>query len=67
MLYRKQKKLQYVRAHFDKKFNGVLPPELAELLQFITNQRAGRLGRARETVRNPPSTNEKSGQESKAA
>lgn len=67
MLYRKQKKLQYVRSHFEKKLNGVLPPELAELLQFITNQRAGRLGRARETVRNPPTTNEKSGQESKAA
>ena len=67
MLYRKQKKLQYVRAHFERKLNGVLPLELAELLQFITNQRAGKLGRARETVRNPPSTNEQSEQESKAA
>jgi len=67
MLYRKRVKLDDVYAHFEKERDGVLPMELAELLQFITNQRAGRLGRAREAVRHQPTADEQSGQESKAA
>ncbi len=67
MLFRKRKKLEDVRAHFEDTMDGVLPLELAELLQFITNQRAGRLGRAREAVRDQPKDDDQSGQESKAA
>lgn len=67
MLYRKRNKLEEVRAHFEEELDGVLPLELAELFQFIANQRAGKLGRAREAVRNQPATDEKPEQGSKAA
>lgn len=67
MLYRKRRKLEDVRAHFEDTLDGVLPLELAELLQFVANQRAGKLGRAREAVRSQPPKDDQSGQESKAA
>jgi len=67
MLYRKRMKLEEVQAHFEETLDGVLPMELAELLQFIRNQRAGKLGRAREAVRAQPAKTDESGQESKAA
>ncbi len=67
MLYRKRMKLEEVQVHFEETLEGVLPMELAELLQFIRNQRAGKLGRAREAVRAQPAKPEESGQESKAA
>lgn len=51
MLYRKRKTLADVQAHFDETLDGVFPMELSQLLQFIEAQRAGRLGRAREVVR----------------
>ncbi|MDG1897616.1 MAG: acyl-ACP--UDP-N-acetylglucosamine O-acyltransferase [Fuerstiella sp.] len=51
MLYRKRKSLADVHQHFDETLNGVMPMELAQLLQFIEAQRAGKLGRAREVVR----------------
>ncbi|MCR9199866.1 MAG: acyl-ACP--UDP-N-acetylglucosamine O-acyltransferase [Planctomycetaceae bacterium] len=61
LYYRKRKSLDEVRAHFDAELNGTIPFELAQLLQFIEAQRAGKLGRAREAVRNqPPQTSEDS-------
>lgn len=54
MYYRKNKTLDQVREYFDETLEGVIPIELAQLLQFIEAQRAGKLGRAREAVRNNP-------------
>lgn len=51
MLYRKRKKLEEVKNYFHEEHDGAIPIELAQLLQFIEAQRAGRLGRAREAVR----------------
>lgn len=51
MLYRKRKTLAEVHEHFDETLSGVKPMELSQLLQFIEAQRAGKLGRAREVVR----------------
>lgn len=59
LYYRKRKSLDEVRAHFDAELDGTIPFELGQLLQFIEAQRAGKLGRAREAVRNqPPKTSE---------
>lgn len=54
MYYRKRKSLDEVRDYFDGELTGTIPIELAQLLQFIEAQRAGKLGRAREAVRNQP-------------
>lgn len=54
LLYRKRKTLAEVRAQFSEELQGVIPMELEQLLQFIEEQRAGKLGRAREAVRNQP-------------
>ena len=54
MLYRKRKTLAEVTAHFDELLDGIIPLELSQLLTFIEAQRAGKLGRAREAVRNKP-------------
>jgi len=54
LYYRKRKSLDEVREHFDAELTGTIPIELAQLLQFIEAQRAGKLGRAREAVRNQP-------------
>jgi UDP-N-acetylglucosamine acyltransferase len=43
-----------VQQHFDEQLNGVIPMELSMLLTFIENQKKGKLGRAREAVRNQP-------------
>ncbi|MEZ6130004.1 MAG: acyl-ACP--UDP-N-acetylglucosamine O-acyltransferase [Planctomycetaceae bacterium] len=51
LLYRKRKSLDEVREYFDEELQGVIPMELSQLLQFIEDQRAGKLGRAREAVR----------------
>jgi len=67
LIYRKRKKLEEVNAWFEDTLDGVFPLELAELLQFITIQRSGKLGRAREAVRNQTPNDDQSGQESKAA
>ena len=59
MIFRKRIKLPEVREHFADKLDGVMPMELAQFLSFIENQRAGKLGRAREAVRAPkPQENE---------
>ena len=51
LIYRKRKSLEEVREHFDSELQGAIPFELAQLLKFIEDQRAGKLGRAREAVR----------------
>ncbi|MCP4171121.1 MAG: acyl-ACP--UDP-N-acetylglucosamine O-acyltransferase [Fuerstiella sp.] len=51
MLFRKRKTLAEVHEYFDETLDGVKPMELSLLLRFIEDQRAGRLGRAREVVR----------------
>lgn len=54
MLYRKRKTLAEIRTHFAEELQGVLPIELEQFLHFVEEQRAGKLGRAREAVRNQP-------------
>jgi len=51
LLYRRNRPLSEVHQHFDETLEGVIPMELSLLLTFIENQRAGKLGRAREAVR----------------
>ncbi|MFN9719400.1 MAG: acyl-ACP--UDP-N-acetylglucosamine O-acyltransferase, partial [Planctomycetota bacterium] len=46
--------LNEVRAYFQDSLEGSIPIELSMLLNFVENQRAGKLGRAREAVRNKP-------------
>ncbi|MEZ6126684.1 MAG: acyl-ACP--UDP-N-acetylglucosamine O-acyltransferase [Planctomycetaceae bacterium] len=69
LLYRKRKSLEEVREHFDSELQGSIPFELAQLLKFIEDQRAGKLGRAREAVRNKDhhSDDQDDVQDSKAA
>lgn len=54
LLYRKNRPLTEVQKYFDEQLNGVIPMELSLLLTFVDNQRKGKLGRAREAVRNQP-------------
>lgn len=63
LYYRKRKSLDEVREYFDTELNGVIPMELAQLLQFIEAQRAGKLGRAREAVRAKPAQDSSEGQQ----
>lgn len=61
MLYRKRKTLAEVQAHFDETLDGVIPMELSQWLRFIEDQRAGKLGRAREAVRDQTPKTESEG------
>lgn len=54
LLYRRNRPLAEVRNHFQDTLEGSIPIELSMLLNFVDNQRAGKLGRAREAVRNKP-------------
>ena len=54
LLYRRNRPLDEVRRHFQDSLDGIIPIELSVLLTFVENQRAGKLGRAREAVRNKP-------------
>ncbi len=54
LLYRRNRPLDEVRQHFQNSLDGIIPIELSVLLAFVENQRAGKLGRAREAVRNKP-------------
>ncbi len=54
LLYRRNRPLDEVRQHFQDSLDGIIPFELTVLLTFVENQRAGKLGRAREAVRNKP-------------
>lgn len=67
LLYRRRHKLEEVRAHFEQTLDGLLPLELGELLQFVQNQRNGKLGRAREAVRHQPPADDQSADKARAA
>lgn len=68
MIYRKNRSLSEVREHFNQTLEGAFPIELSTLLTFIENQRKGKLGRAREAVRNAPAASDAgSSEERKAA
>lgn len=54
LLYRRNRPVDEVRAHFMEQLEGVLPMELTQLLVFLEHQKAGKLGRAREAIRNKP-------------
>ncbi|MEW4487511.1 acyl-ACP--UDP-N-acetylglucosamine O-acyltransferase [Thalassoglobus sp. JC818] len=54
MLYREHKSLKVVREHFETELQGIFPIELITLLSAIEQQRAGRMGRAREAARTTP-------------
>ena len=58
LLYRRNRPLDEVREYFGETLEGVIPMELSTLLMFVEHQRAGRLGRAREAVRNKPVASE---------
>lgn len=69
LLYRRNRPLDEVRRQFDDQLEGVIPMELSMLLNFIENQRAGKLGRAREAIRNKPAAEsaQQSSEDRKAA
>lgn len=69
MIYRKKRSLAEVHDHFNQQLDGIIPIELSTLLTFIENQRKGKLGRAREAIRNQPaaSDTDSSSEERKAA
>lgn len=54
LVYREHKTLDAVREHFDTELGGVLPLDLSLLLNFFEQQRKGKLGRAREAMRDNP-------------
>ena len=64
LIYRKNRPLSEVQEHFAQELEGVLPMELSMLLNFIENQRNGRLGRAREALRNKLAVSESASQNS---
>jgi UDP-N-acetylglucosamine acyltransferase len=55
LLYRRNRSLEDVRQYFASTLGDIIPLELSSLLNFVENQKAGRLGRAREAIRNKPS------------
>ncbi len=69
LIYRKNRPLGEVQDYFHEQLQGVMPMELSMLLNFIENQRNGKLGRAREAVRNKPAAESSthSSEERKAA
>jgi UDP-N-acetylglucosamine acyltransferase len=54
MLYREHKHLDAVTEHFRSEYGPDLPPELQTLLGALEAQRRGKMGRAREAVRDTP-------------
>ncbi len=58
LLYRRNRPLEEVWQHFHESLQGTIPIELSLLLNFVENQRAGKLGRAREAVRSKPAAAE---------
>lgn len=64
LIYRRNRPLDEVQQHFDQQLQGVLPLELSVLLNFIRNQRNGKLGRAREAIRNKAAGSESGSQSS---
>lgn len=51
-LYRDFKPLAEIRQHFETMLSGNVPPEIAHLLDFVEQQRAGKNGRGGEARRN---------------
>ena len=51
LLFREHKPLDVVRELFHEQLEDVIPIELTTLLNFLERQREGKMGRARETVR----------------
>ena len=62
LLYRDMKPLEAVREIFAEELDGIFPFELSTLLNFLEKQCRGKLGRAREAIRDParPGVNESS-------
>lgn len=54
LLFREHKSLEETRGLLGDECDGVIPIELATLLNFIDYQRKGKMGRGREQVRNQP-------------
>lgn len=54
LLFREHKSLDETRGLLGDECDGVIPIELATLLNFIDYQRKGKMGRGREQVRNQP-------------
>ena len=54
LFYRQHKSLKDVRAYFDQELDGVIPIELANLLNSIEFQQSGSNGRGRESIRGTP-------------
>ncbi|MFG0333016.1 MAG: acyl-ACP--UDP-N-acetylglucosamine O-acyltransferase [Maioricimonas sp. JB049] len=52
LLYREHKTAEFIRQHFHETLHGIIPIELARLLDALDAQRQGRFGRAREARRN---------------
>jgi UDP-N-acetylglucosamine acyltransferase len=50
-LFRENQRLADARKQFETQLNGQLPPELIELFEFLEAQSRGKVGRAREVVR----------------
>jgi UDP-N-acetylglucosamine acyltransferase len=67
LLFRRNRPLTEVREYFGETLDGVIPIELSLLLQFVENQRAGKLGRAREAIRNKPAAESDSQHEDRKA
>ena len=65
LLYRQNRPLIEVRAALEADRSEPLPAEVEHLLQFVANQQKGRLGRAREAVRDNQ-THESTATESKS-
>lgn len=51
LIYREHKRLEYVREYFHQELEGVLPMELSTLLNAMEQSQRGKMGRAREAVR----------------
>lgn len=54
LLFREHKKLEEVSQHFFDTLGGIIPWELTNLLRFLEQQKQGRNGRGRESVRSKP-------------
>lgn len=58
LLFREHAKVDAVRATFERELDGVFPDELTVLLNAIERQQRGKLGRAREAVRDAGASDE---------
>tara|TARA_B100001939_G_scaffold233150_1_gene200892 strand:+ start:152 stop:994 length:843 start_codon:yes stop_codon:yes gene_type:complete len=58
LLYRRRESLDAVRDQISEDLDGIIPIELSQMLDFIENQRKGKMGRAREAVRSQPQEQE---------